>query len=609
MDNNTENPQSSTINIKKFVFKIISKWFWIAISLFVAFSIAYFINKYSDPMFSTSATILITDKENAITSGVQDVIEEMGLFKKTAKKVVENEIGILKSYTLNNSTVKELNFRVSYFAIGRIRTPEIYRSSPFVVNLDTSHSQLENTPINVTILSDKEYRLDFGEDINKGKIMKYGEQFSNEKLSFDITLSNKFVPRLLKNNNTFYFIINNLNQLTNRFIQELSIAPIEKKSTIIMLTHTGYVPQKEVDYLNKLCEIFIRKGLEEKNQISLNTIDFIDQQLSIITDSLKIAENDLQNFKLNSKVMDISAEGAAILDKLIKLQTNKAQILEQSKYYDYLIKYIQDKKDFSDIIAPTSIGIQDPLLVSLISGLSLLYNSKAELQYSSKEKNPGLNAINVKIQNARQALLEDVKSIINQTNISLKDIDEQINTVDLQFQKLPITERQLLNFERKYKLNDNIFSFLLEKRAEAGIAKATNIADNRILDEAIIDNVVNVSPKIMINYMVALILGFVLPILFFIIKEFFNDIIIEKSDIENNTKVPILGVIGHNTKGTDLVIYERPKSSISESFRTIRTNLSQLVIPSSEIRYRFVNTPRVGISENCLIIEKNRDDR
>jgi hypothetical protein len=55
-------------------------------------------------------------------------------------------------------------------------------------------------------------------------------------------------------------------------------------------------------------------------------------------------------------------------------------------------------------------------------------------------------------------------------------------------QKLPVTEKQMLNIQRKFELNDNIYTYLLEKRAEAGIAKASNIPDNKIIDRALVQN-------------------------------------------------------------------------------------------------------------------------
>ena len=66
--------------------------------------------------------------------------------------------------------------------------------------------------------------------------------------------------------------------------------------------------------------------------------------------------------------------------------------------------------------------------------------------------------------------------------MAMSEIIEQIRTVNAQASGLPVTERQLLGIERKYKLNDELYTFLLEKRAGAQIQKASNMADNEVID-------------------------------------------------------------------------------------------------------------------------------
>ncbi len=583
MDNNIDNFKEETIDIKKYIFKFLSYWYLFVITVFIAFCIAYLINRYSIPIYSVNSTILVRDKTNTLTSGIESIIEEFGLFKKTRKANVENEIGILQSYYFANKAVKELDFGISYFSIGRINKPERYKNAPFVVNLDTSVGQLVNHPVYITILSKEKYRLEIKNKFNINKVLKFGEQFINKTFNFNITLKDGFDvndPAIPEN---YYFLINDFNKLANQYKNKLTITTLTKKGSILNLSLQGYVPQKLVDYLNKITEVYIRAGLEEKNQIAINTVNFIDEQLEEIVDSLQVAEINLQNFRLSSKsIIDISQEGIAIFQKLEKVQAEKTLLNIKTKYYDYLLGYIESKNNFKDVIAPSVMGIDDPLLNSLISQLSQLFAEKGVILYSAKENNPSLNVINLKIQNVREALLENVRNIINATNISLNDVNKRIQKVEKEIQKLPVTERQLINIQRKFNLSDNLYTFLLEKRAEAGIAKASNIADNRIIDLARVDNVALVSPKRSLNYIIALILGLIVPLLFIVLKDFFNNSIVEKKDVEDNTNIPILGSVGHNKKDSDVIVFNNPKSSISESFRSLRTNLQYLLTEDNQ---------------------------
>lgn len=569
--------KEETIILKKFIFKILLKWHWFVISLAMAYAIAFLLNKYSSPQYKVYSSILIKEKSSELLGGVENIIEDLGFTNRRRKRNVINEIDILKSYYLNNQAINELDFRITYVIVGRIRDAELYTSSPFVVDLDTSEYQLKNHQVFVTILSEDEYRLEIDENINVDKVLKFGEQFVHELLNFNIA-KRKDIFKINPIKNKYYFIINDLNSLTNRYKSKIGISVNDKKGSVLYLTLQGEVPKKEADYLNKIGEVYVRSGLEEKNKIAENTINFIEDQLNNITDSLEIVENNLQNFRQSNKIIDISREGTALFEKVEQLQTEKALIKIQGKYYEYLLHYVQSRNNFKDVIVPSIMGINDQVLNSLVGQLIQLYTEKGEIAFSATEDNPTLDVVNHKIQITRDNLIENVNNLIKTTSeISLTEINRRIGEVDVEIKKLPITERQLINIQRKFNLNDEIYTYMLQKKAEAGIAKASNIADNKILDRARVDNAILVSPNGSLNITISLILGLLVPLVFIILIDFFNNRITERKDIEALTSVPILGVVGHNDKDTELIVSERPKSSLSESFRTIRTNLQYML--------------------------------
>ncbi|HBH49082.1 MAG TPA: capsular biosynthesis protein, partial [Bacteroidales bacterium] len=138
------------------------------------------------------------------------------------------------------------------------------------------------------------------------------------------------------------------------------------------------------------------------------------------------------------------------------------------------------------------------------------------------------------------------------------------------------------NIQRDFNINDQIYTFLLEKSAEAGITKASNIADHKILDKALPNNAVRIKPKPSSNYMLSLVVGFLIPLVIIILREFFNNKILGKRDIENATSVPILGSVGHNEKHTEIPVFENPKTALSESFRALRANLHFMLKEKNE---------------------------
>ncbi len=595
---NTENIyfEEENIDIKKFLFRILKNWYWFAISLFITITVAYLINRYSEPIYSLNSTIVVRDDSKGKgLSGAEQMLDGMEMFR--SRKNVYNEIGILQSYKLTNRALKELkDFEITYIKGGRrgIKEAKLYNKSPFIVHTDTSKVQQRGHPIFVTIISQDKYLLEINEGLDINKEMYFGEQFEHDSFNFNITLRNPEGFKLDENNsNKYYFLKNDLNALTNQYKGKLGITVNDKKGSILTLAISGYVADQEADYLNKLSEVYIRDGLEVKNKTAEKTIDFIDSQLNNIIDSLNVAENDLQDFRTENQVIDITKEGQAIYERLESYQDEEITLKIKVKYYEYLLSYITSKNNYSDVIVPSIMGISDPVLSATVNKLAQLNSEKTNLQFTVTESNSSMELLNAQINAARSELMENIKNLIENTQMTLTEVEKNISEIEKDLRSLPSTERQLIQIQRMFNLNNGIYNYLLEKRSEAGIARASNIADNRILDYAMAENAAKISPKSSLNYMVALVLGLMFPVVIILLLDFFNNKIVDKKDIENHTRVPILGGIGHNNFRDDTPVLLNPKSSLAESFRSLRTNI-QYMGAEKEIKIIMVSSTISG---------------
>lgn len=565
-------PQEETIDIRKFLITILRNWYWFAISIFVTYTIAFMVNRYTEPIYSVNSTIILNDEKK---STAEILINSLDRFN--ARKNVDNEIAIMKSYRIARLTLNELpEFDINYFSIGRVRTTLIYKSAPFKVVLDSLKPNIKGIPIYITVVNKDKYILDLTGSGNLKKEIKFGEPYIDNNFSFTIFLKPGVVPNST-NSDKYLFILNDLHGLAKVYQQKLSIAANDKKGTVLTLSTTGLDAKMEVDYLNKLMEVYIRYGLNEKNLTAINTMNFIDEQLATVVDSLKKAEDKLQNFRLQNNILDISTEGSSIMGRMEKIQSDKAQIDLQLRYYKYIQDYIEKRKDFREVVAPSVIGIGDPLLNSTVSEIAKLYGERSIMALNAQHDNPALIMINAKIQNAMDALQENIKEIIAATDISMSETNRQIDAIQKEIQQLPLTERGLLTIQREFKLNDQIYNFLLQKRADAAISKASNVADNKILDEAMLQNSQKIAPKTSRNKMIAIIIGILIPLAILILIEFFNEKIVDPKDLEKITKIPIYGTIGHNDKISEIPVADNPKSALAESFRALRTNLQYIV--------------------------------
>jgi len=219
-------------------------------------------------------------------------------------------------------------------------------------------------------------------------------------------------------------------------------------------------------------------------------------------------------------------------------------------------------------------GVSDPLLVGLVTRFAELQQKRKQIAFSVNENRSQLEMQDKELEDARAALRENVSSAINQLQLSIDNVNSNISKVEKELGRLPGTERRLIGIQRKFDLNNSVYTYLLERRAEAGIAKASQITDNRIIDEAMAQNSSRVQPKESKNYLMALLIGLLVPMMLIVIFDLMNNKIIGKHDVERITKAPIIGFISHSEYKVEDPVAERPGSTLAESFRAVRTSLA-----------------------------------
>ncbi len=568
-----------SIDIKKYLFLFISKWYWFAITIGIGVSVAYLVNRYSESVYRVNSSIIVSE-ENSDVGGIESIVEDMFRTRRRRRAMVENEITILKSYKLAQIAVEKLDFGITYTGVGRreIVESEMYKNSPFIVILDTSETNLTNYPVYVTILSNSKALIEINDKYNIKQELFFGENFRSTPFNFKIELrdAGNFMYKK-EESNKYYFNINTVNGLTNRYKNKLNIDVNDEKGSILFLSMTGFVAQQTADYLNKIMEVYIQTDLNEKNQKAANTIVFINEQLNNIVDSLEIAETNLQNFRLNNQIINLSRKGQVIFEKLEKLQERKNELKLRTKYFNYIKQFLAKQENSGPVISPTIIDIENSVLDNLITKYNEKILQRSTLSYSAKDEVSLIIILDNEIRELKTVLNEKISSSLASNKISLSDINSRLKVVENEIQQLPKDERKLVNIERKYKINNELYTYLLEKRAEAGITKASNVANNKILDIARAENAIPISPKRSQNYMIGFVIGLMIPTAVILLIDFLDNKITEKKDIENNTNIPILGTIGHNATQTENPVFANPKSPMAESFRSLRTNLQYLL--------------------------------
>lgn len=572
------------IDFKRYLSLFISNWYWFTIALFITISIAYGINRWSEEIYTVSSTLLIKDDQiGGAGAAAANIFPGVEAFK--SQQNLKNEIGILKSYDLNYKVILELtDFHTEYIRVGKRGLVEtrMYNRCPFIVLCDSLDKQPTGIPVEIKIISENRYELSIRNSNNFREEKLFGERYTGE--GFDFRIIKREPERFEFNSdapNRYYFYFLNPVAQANHYRSKLSVTPIEEEASLVTLSTSGFVPAQEADYLNTLMDVYIQSGLDYKNKTASQTIDFIEKQLRTISDSLHLAEDDLERFRLVNRLIDISREGVVLQNKLEQLDNEKTALLLRRNYYEYLKEYIDSKKGTGDIISPSVMGISDELLINLVGELSALQQQKNKLAMNLYESSEPLKIIEAEIITARQALQENISIGLLTIGNSLSEAESRYAEIEKEVIRLPTTERQMINIQRKFDINNTVYTFLLEKRAEAGIAMASNVADNRTIDRAFSFNSSRIRPKSKQNYIIALILGLFIPVSGIVIIDYLNNKIIDKKDIEKETRAPIIGFISHNTLKTEIPVRETPGSTLAESFRSVRTNLKYFLRDSN----------------------------
>ncbi|VAW26034.1 Tyrosine-protein kinase, partial [hydrothermal vent metagenome] len=499
----------------------------------------------------------------------------------------------LISRTHNEKVVRELQFYIDYFKEGRFRKEDVYGKIPFEIKLQPNQYQLLNTLIKINFIDDENFTLsvDFKEGINY-RLLNYKDEtykkfnFDTQNFSKTFSVGEYINLPFLKaeivvedklntvKSNTYFIQLNSINSATKKY-QNIRAKGLTGTS-LVEISLTGSNKNRIVDFLNKTVEVLAKDELEQKTNYAYSTKEFIDAQFKNTSDSLKLIEDNIGKFKQQNAIYDLSAQGVEIFSQTTGLDKIQKQLMDRIEYFENLETYIKANSNYAKIPAPAIINIEDASISSMVGELTKLSIKKGKLSKEVTSNHPSLKLLNEEIETARNVLLENISSLKKATNVSLRNSKKRLNSYNYQLNKLPKKEQKLLNFQRKYTLTESNFVFLMQKRYEADIAIAASVSDISVLDTAKDTGQGYILPRKSFNYMIALLLGIILPLFVIIGKEVLDSKIYMVEDIERISPIPILGVVGKNEAENNLAVFLKPKSTVAESFRALRSNIQFL---------------------------------
>jgi len=564
--------ESPSLSLRDIVDKYLYHWPIFLIGIGLCLLSSYFYLRYTEKVYVVKSTLLIKDQKNGSGADAGNVFNDLELF--SSSKVVDNEIEILKSKTLMRKVIERLNLAVEYRVEGRVIDGDVYVSRPVSLVAVKIDSNIYNRSLLLTFPSKSTYLLQ--------------DDQTGEKVSgpLNVLQRNIFgVYKVIPTNN-FKRSINRVLQirirdpysLVDEYLSNFSVS-LAGKSSVLNLNLQTTVPQRGKDVLNTLVDVYNEAALSDKNKTTQSTIQFIDERLRLISGELTEVERDVETFKSNLGLTDISSEAKQYLDNV---QLNDQQINEvelQIGSINEIQRYLNSPSGQEKV--PSTLGINDPVLLSQINQLAELQLQRNQLLATTTIDNPLVAPLVSQIESTKagiRANIENIKQSLLAKRNTLRGNNAQYQG---SIKKIPGQDRQFISIKRQQTIKESLYLYLLQKKEEAALSYASSIADSRTVDSAFFSKA-PVAPKRQIVYLGSLILGLILPASYIYLRGLLNNKVTGLSDISNISKIPVLGEIMYVDSAKPIVVTENSREAVSEQFRSIRTNMEFLRFKSEE---------------------------
>lgn len=567
-----ENQEESNFDLKAEIYKYLQHWKWLILGLLLGGLVAFLYNRYTIPKYRSEASLMIVkDKEKNVMSALPSgggsllALDEAGL---------DNQIETLKSKSLVQSVIDELDQNISYYIEGNVITVEAYKNSPILIKFATPDSIVNQASESfyVTPESSNTYRLKI-EDSDYSKLYKLGDTVSVDGLKFSI------VPRgdrtSFTTDNTVNILIRPVWEVANDYIAMLQIGQKGKAQDILSMSLVQESVQKSEDFLNALMAKFNENGVENKREVAENTAAFIQERLEIITEELDSVEGGMADFKRQNQIMDVTSGAAEFKSKSTQAEQEIFNLQTQLELIKSVRQLLNSQGNYK--LLPSDIGIQESGITGLIGTYNqLVLERNANLKTSTPE-NPMIQDMTDQLDALRGNLQDNISSAIRSINLQLDELNKRESKAQGHFSTFPGLEKGIRGIERQQQIKEQLYLFLLQRREEAAISFAATSSVARVIDPAYTINE-PVDPKPWLILVIGFAVGLIIPILIIFIKNFLDTKVHHKGDLQPLTKaIPFLGEIPRVGSEQSDVIQLNDRSPLAESFRILRTNLAYLI--------------------------------
>lgn len=575
----TNQADEEQINIQQIIFRYLIHWPWFAVSVIICMIGAWVYLFTTTPIYNISATVLIKDDEKGGGASMGSELEKMGLdgFMSSSKNV-DNEIEVLRSKSLAREVVNQLSLYVTYRDGDAFPAKELYRNSPVLVSLTPQEAEKLPKPMEVgmTLLPTGAMNV----QIMVGD-KEYNKQFDKLPAVFP---TDEGTVAFFENKDTLAIIqpeeegeerhitafINRPMAVAKGYTNALTIAPTSKTTSVVIVSLKNSNRRRGVDFINQLLMMYNINANNDKNEVAQKTAEFINERIGIISKELGSTEQDLENFKRSAGITDLTSEAQIALTGNAEYEKKRVENQTQINLVMDLYRYMKGNEYE---VLPSNVGLQDAALAGAIDRYNEMLVERKRLLRTSTENNPTIVNLDTSIRATQSNVQATLDATLKGLQITKDDLAREANRYSRRISDAPTQERQFVSIARQQEIKAGLYLMLLQKREENAITLAATANNAKIIDEALPDDN-PVSPKRMIIYLAALVAGVGLPVGIIYLIGLTKLKIEGRADVERLTSLPIVGDIPLTSeKQGSIAVFENKNNLMSETFRSIRTNL------------------------------------
>lgn len=573
--NNSSNKNDQGLNIVDLFMYLASQWKWFLLSILICGGIAWYNYARAPLVYFRSATVIIKDPSNkASTSGLDR-------FDNFINKVnVANEILQFRSKKLMREVVQRVHADVSYQIKDGLRSNELYNESPVLVSLPDALPE-QSFSFTMTLKDAKKVTLsDFsGIEAKPSYEVALNDTVAIiEGMNVVVTATNYLRDSWL--NTPIRVQKLPVESMVNYYKNALGIQQEEEEASILTLALKDSSPARAEDVLNTLITVYNEEAIKEKNQVAVNTANFINERLIIIERELGNVESNLESFKQRNQIVDIASSAGMYMTESQKYNADAMELETQLRLANFIKDYLTDPGKETDLI-PSNTGISDMNIENQISLYNAAKLKRDHLIDDSSVNNPVVQELNNSLRAMKQSIIRAVDNMIVSLNVKRNDAQNREMRAQDRVTAIPTKERQMLSIERQQKIKEALYLFLLNKREENALSQA--MADNnaRVIDGAEGSNA-PISPNRNRILLLGLLVGIALPGAVCLAILFMDTRVHGRKDIEGATSVPYLGEIPLDKEAMKdhrkkvMAVKEQGDDIVSEAFRILRTNMAFL---------------------------------